>query len=194
MTDQKRAREICLIINWTAAYADFKSRNCTLSSYCRNYFEIFLISYGITDYVPNRATVLYRFKKVKAQLGSLLDNEASAQAQESACSTTENEPTHKEEVHGTTSSDTDPSQVAVFDLEKLVATATSAPAPTNKANPPLATATPHLCSGSLSFGMSQLNVEWGGMRFSYPCLDPGQHLALLLYRLKELEEEARHAH
>lgn len=183
MTDRQRRSKKFKNLDWTAVYADFQSKNCSFAIYYTDHFKNFCITWGLCDVFPGRSTFYRHFKKIHSQLGSLSENEASAPAQESACSATENEPTHEEEVHGTTSSDTDLSQVAVFDLEKLVATAAAS-----------APASPHLFSGDQPSGLSQLNVEWAGMRFSYACLDPGRNLALLLYRLKELEEEARHAY
>ena len=190
MTRFQRLCQIARLLDWTAVYADYKSKKCGLYSYHAMYFRDYCISVGITDCLLSANCVAKHLKVIEAQLKSAAEKEQDA-AEPSADGAPKNHESANEQRDPV---DADKNQVTVFDLEKLMTAAIPATSPTKASSvSSVATSRPYSGGGEIPSELQQINIEWSGMRFSYPCPDPGRNLALLLYRLRKLEE-AGHAY
>ncbi len=187
MGAHRRAVQISKLLDWNAVFADYQSKRCySLRYYYHRYFKDFCASCGITDHLLGEACFYRHINPIVAQ-----------KAQQSSC----DEPTAEQEIIEPVALDQDPSlqesepknsepkQVAIFDLEQLIASATTTSIKATAPSP-----SRHPSGLDLNAPNSKLCIEWAGMSFSYQCLDPGRSLALLLYRLKELAEAQHHAH
>lgn len=192
MTHMKRAHAVSRSMDWTAVYIDFKSKHCNIAKYHREYFRDFCIRVGITDVILSHTTVYEHlrqaalFYEAGEQSTETLASNSSVEDPADVPGTENNVPTdHANE------EDSDPAQVAIFDLESLIAAASKTEANSRTSSAPASQTV--LPFRNLNSGIPKLSIEWSGIKFSYPCLDPGRSLASLLFYLRELEE-AHHAY
>ena len=186
LKDRSKAYKFIRAIDWAALYKDFKARNKSYRVYHREYLAAFLIKAGIVDYIPSYNTFYTHLAAVRkvaqlvAEENESRDDPASDGANASAV---ESGPQKKFASEKRTAAPDD-NQIAVFDLDQIIEDTKIAPAST--ANN---TATDFYKSSlKPDSGTRQLSIEYSGIRFSYPCLDPGRSLASLLFHIRELEE------
>ena len=137
MTHMKRLHAVSRSMDWTAVYIDFKSKNCSISKYHREYFQDFCIRAGITDVVLGHTTVYEHLRQ------AALFYEAGDQSTETLQSNSSaEEPSEVLVAENNISTDTsneedsDPTQVAIFDLENLIATASKTESSHNSSSAP----------------------------------------------------------
>ena len=176
MSKLQRAAQITKQLDWAAVYKDYlNSDSYSLHDYYHRYFKDFCASCGITDLMISLSSFYSHTAQFRTQPSQQPNNveqttvasEATVAGDERCLNAGEHSSSMQE-------------QVAVFDLEKLMAAA------------PVASSV-----SSISIGREpatrNLSIEWSGIKFAYPCLDPGRSLASLLFYLRELEE-AHHAY
>lgn len=175
--DLATAHKLISSIDWDTLYKDFKVRNLSYRIYYKEHFAAFLIKAGIVDYIPSYNTFYTHIRSIKEEELLALEEDALREGSQDEYATEEN------------ATAPDDNQIAVFDLDEIIegTTVTAASTENNTAT--------YFTKSSLkpNSGTLQLNIEYSGIKFSYPCLDPGRSLASLLHHIRELEE-AHHAY
>lgn len=180
--------KICALIDWKAAYADFKIQQCTYREYREGAFVDFLKFYNITEYVPSLSTISLHFKELRDQ------EEAESSAKEENIQPEE----AKSERETSEKSSQEQEGVDVFVLDDIkdalshesdllsVAQDELAHAPLSSSSTPIPTTNHARNMGSLT----TLEATWHGAVFKIPCINPEESLARLLVKLKVFEEKS----
>lgn len=190
LKDRVTAHKLICAIDWVALYKDFQARNKSYRIYHKEYLAAFLIKAGIVGYIPSYNTFYTHLRRAREEVQLALEEDVSHGDTASNGTTVSVAESKSQDAIATEENAAipDDDQIAVFDLDKIVESTKAASASTEN-NPATYFPKSSLMPDS---GTQQLSIEYLGIKFSYPCLDPGRSLASLLFHIKELEE-AHHA-
>lgn len=182
--------KICALIDWKAAYADFKIQQCTYREYREGAFVDFLKYYGITEYVPSLATIALHFKALREQEEAEISakEEESIQTTEDAKSESETSEKSSKEQEGVDVFVLDDINDVLNHENDLLSGAQDelAHAPLSSSSTPKPTIN-HACNMG---PLTTLEATWHGAVFKIPCINPEESLARLLVKLKVFEEKS----